>query len=366
MRTNKCTLIIDGNWLLLSRFAVIGRGFEMDMPEIAKENAQRELHELIAKSISIVLNRFSIIDNVVLVTDGGSWRKQIPVPKQLQDITYKGNRAPAKELDWKYIYGALTNLSEQCKEVGMTVSNHSSIEGDDWIWYWSRRLNADGISTIIWSSDNDLKQLIQVDNTNGAFTAWYNDRNGIWFDNSLHEEPISDLDFFMQPLKVKSPVLESLKQYSKSTNFIVPDSIVMEKIICGDAGDNIKSVAKMVSGTKTYKVSIKMWNDIKTNLNINTLNEFFERKHDILTAILGIKKFSQCNFDDLSEMFDYNIKLVWLHESVVPETIIMYMNQLEYNLVDTNYIKSNFKTLCKSENGIESIFESVEDEFAPF
>ena len=135
MRTNKCTLIIDGNWLLLSRFAVIGRGFEMDMPEVAKVNAQRELHELIAKSISIVLNRFTIIDNVILVTDGGSWRKQIPVPKQLQDITYKGNRAPAKELDWKYIYGALTNLSEQCKEVGMTVSNHSSIEGDDWIWY---------------------------------------------------------------------------------------------------------------------------------------------------------------------------------------------------------------------------------------
>ena len=61
MKKNKCTLIIDGNWLLLSRFSVIGRGFEQDMPDVAKEHARNELHELMAKSISIVLNRFSII-----------------------------------------------------------------------------------------------------------------------------------------------------------------------------------------------------------------------------------------------------------------------------------------------------------------
>ena len=68
MRTNKCTLLIDGNWLLLSRFSVIGKGFEINMPEVAKEHAQRELQELMAKSISIILNRFPVIDNVVLVS----------------------------------------------------------------------------------------------------------------------------------------------------------------------------------------------------------------------------------------------------------------------------------------------------------
>ena len=367
MRKNKCTLIVDGNWLLLSRFAVIGNGFDMSMPDTVKEHAQHELQELIAKSITIVLNRFPIIDNVILVTDGGSWRKQLPVPKQLQDTTYKGNRSAAKELDWKYIYGALTDLSNQCKDMGITVSNHSSIEGDDWIWYWSRRLNADGISTIIWSSDNDLKQLIQVDNVNGAFTAWYNDRNGIWLDSSLHVETpnyIDDLDFFMQPIKVTSPVLETLKQYSRSTSFITPDSIVMEKVICGDAGDNIKPVAKSVGGSKTYKVSLKMWNEIKNSLNINTLDDFFSKKQLIIRNIQAIKKFNQCSVDDISEMFDYNIKLVWLHESVIPETIVMYMNQLEYSVTDVTYIKSNFRTLCKQNTVVEDIFDSIED--APF
>jgi 5'-3' exonuclease len=359
MKKNKCTLIIDGNWLLLSRFSVIGRGFEQDMPEQAKEHAKTELHELMAKSISIVLNRFSIIDNVVLVTDGGSWRKQLPIPKAIENVTYKGNRTTAKELDWKYIYGALTDLTERCKELGVTVANHSSIEGDDWVWYWSRRLNAEGTSCIIWSSDNDLKQLVQNDSSTMAFTAWYNDKNGIWLESSMNDEIVDELEFFMSPIKVKSPILENLVQLSKSTSYINPDDIVMEKIICGDAGDNIKSIAKVVSGNKTYKVSVKMWNEIKQGLNINSLSDFFNYKNRIISAITGLKKFVNCDTADISEMFDYNIKLVWLNETISHETIIMYMNQLEYNITDISYIRSNFRTMCRKDNSIEAIFESI-------
>lgn len=362
MRTNKCTLLCDGNWLLLSRFSVIGKGFEMDMPVIAKETAQKELEELMAKSISIILNRFPIIDNVILVTDGGSWRKQLAVPKSLKDTTYKGNRQQAKEHDWTYIYGALSNLSETCKSLGMTVSNHSSIEGDDWIWYWSRRLNADGISTIIWSSDNDLKQLLQT-NANCSFTAWYNDRNGVWFDDSHNEEIVDELEFFMQPIKVESPIVESLKQFSRSTSYMKPDSIIMEKIICGDAGDNIKSVAKVLKGKKTYKVSPKMWEEIRISLNINTIKDFIDNKENIANQIISIPKFAESIYNEVLEMIEYNIKLVWLNEAVIPETIIMYMNQLEYKLIDVNYIKSNYKTLCKKHDDVEDVFEEIEDLF---
>jgi hypothetical protein len=58
-------------------------------------------------------------------------------------------------------------------------------------------------------------------------------------------------------------------------------------------------------------------------------------------------------------MFDYNIKLVWLNESVIPETIVMYMNQLDYGVADISYIKSNFRTMCKRNTTIEDIFESI-------
>lgn len=356
---NKCTLIVDGNWLLCSRFSVMGNDFKLNNPEIAKEKAQRDLHDLMAKSINIILNRFSAIDNVVLVTDGGSWRKQLPVPEQLTDTTYKGNRTQAPEHDWKYIYGALTDLSNSCRELGMTVANHSSIEGDDWAWYWSRRLNADGTNVLIWTSDCDLKQLIQVDSKTLAFTAWYNDKNGVWLDSELDEPELSDLDFFMQPIRLKSPILENLRSTSRSTNYMCPDSIIMDKIICGDAGDNIKPVARVVRGSKTYKVTSKIWNEIKEELQIDTMKDFLKYKSMVADFITQTKKFAECDAKDILEMIDYNIKLVWLNEAIIPETIIMYMNQLEYNNIDVNYIKSNYKTLCKKDTTIEDIFESI-------
>jgi hypothetical protein len=153
--------------------------------------------------------------------------------------------------------------------------------------------------------------------------------------------------------------LENLKRFSSSTNFFDPDAIVMEKIICGDAGDNIKPIARVVSGAKTYKVSLKMWNDIKNSNSIKTLDDFFSHKQNVINDIISIKKFNNNNPDDISEMFDYNIKLVWLHESVIPETIIMYMNQLEYEVPDINYIKSNYKMLCNKNTEIEDIFNSI-------
>lgn len=356
---NKCTLIIDANWLLMSRFSIMSDRFKLNVPEKAKEAAQNELHELMAKSIIIVLNRFPSIDNIVFVSDGGSWRKQLPIPKSLEDTTYKGNRIHEPEHDWKYIYGALSELSDICNSIGIITSHQFGIEGDDWAWYWSRRLNDENISCIIWTADNDLKQLVQSNPSTGVFTSWYNDKNGIWLHDDMEEKPMSDLDFFMQPMKVKSLLLEDLKQHSKSTNFIHPDNIVMEKIICGDAGDNIMSVARITKNDRTYKVSLKVWNEIKESLGIISINDFIDNKHNIANCIIQTKKFSECNIDDIIEMIDYNIKLVWLNEKTIPETLIMYMNQIEYKNIDLSTIKSNYRTLCKQNIEIEDIFNSI-------
>ena len=138
-----------------------------------------------------------------------------------------------------------------------------------------------------------------------------------------------------------------------------PDSIIMDKIICGDAGDNIKPVARVVRGSKTYKVTPKIWNEIKEELQIENISDFLKYKSLIADFIVQTKKFAECDSADILEMIGYNIKLVWLNEAVIPETIIMYMNQLEYNQVDTNYIRSNYKMLCKKNTEIEDIFDSI-------
>ena len=362
MRLNNCTLLIDGNWLLLSRFSVINKGFDKKNPDYMKEQASLDLQDLLARSINVILNRFPIIDNMIFISDGGSWRKQLPIPKSLHDITYKGNRTTNVEMDWHYIYGALNKVFKHCKDLGVTCSNYSNIEGDDWVWYWSRRLNAEGTNCVIWSSDNDLKQLIQVDNKMDTFTAWYNDKNGLWLPNDLEEEIIDPLEFFMQPMKYTSPVLEALKSKSNSVNFIDPNTIILSKIICGDAGDNIKSVVRYKKGNRTYRISEKDWDKIASKLNIITIQDFLKHKENVAKAIVDMKKLQPYNIDiqDVIEMIEYNIKLVWLNEKVIPDTAVQAMNQIEYKPYDLSYIKNNYKILYEEDdNDIQKLFESI-------
>ena len=94
---NKCTLLVDFNWLTISRFSVISQKFNKTLPKSHIRLAQDELKETMARSINVILNRFPCIDNVVIAADGGSWRKMLPVPEQLSNITYKGNREQAIE-----------------------------------------------------------------------------------------------------------------------------------------------------------------------------------------------------------------------------------------------------------------------------
>lgn len=361
--TNKCTLLIDGNWLLQSRVSIMMDRFNEDNPNIAKEQASQDLKELMARSINVILNRFKCIDNIIMVSDGGSWRKQIPIPKSLEDTVYKGNRSQDHKIDWNYIYKALNQLTDHTKNIGITTSNSINIEGDDWIWYWSRRLNSEGVHCVIWSSDNDLKQLTQVED-NGSFTVWYNDRNGLWLPEALNNEINTDddmMNFFMKPERYSS-VLEALKNGSKEVHYINPEAIALSKIICGDSGDNIKSVFRYVKNGRTYRVTEKEWDKLAKLYNINTVDDLHSKMNQMANAICILEKYKDANpiKEDIIEMIQYNTKLVYLNESVIPETISMVMNQQEYKQYDVPYIRSNFRVLLdNNEDYIKNLFEGI-------
>lgn len=357
---NKCTLLVDFNWLTISRFSVLSQKFDKSLPKTCIRLAQDELKETMARSINVILNRFPCIDNIVIAADGGSWRKMLPIPEQLSDTTYKGNREQAIEYDWEAIFGASNELFRNCKELGITCTQFNNIEGDDWIWYWSRRLNADGTHCIIWSIDNDLKQLVQKDSNTGAFTVWYNDKNGLWIDEDMKEKEMDDLDFFMAPPEYHSPILETLKQRSKaSVNYVYPHDIILSKIICGDSGDNIKSVFRYQKNGRTYRVSEKEWEKI-ANANgisdISTLLNSIQKTAALIANHTKYKPFKP-SVSEIEEMIRYNIKLVWLNEEVIPETLLITMNAQEYKQYDISYIKSNYKMLVGEDNEMKNLFE---------
>lgn len=364
------TIIIDGNWLLMSRLFGVKSYFNVQNDDEEKLKGTAELEDIICRSINLVINRFEgVVNNIILVADGGSWRKSVEKPIGFDEV-YKGNRVKDQEVDWTYIYKALEDVVSKAGEIGITACRYHGIEGDDWIQHWSRRLNNMGINCIIWSSDQDLKQLLQV--KNGAFTAWLNESQkggfpGLFLPKELDDKPSDDLDMFMQ-IDNSNAALDELRSKVSVVTYLDPDTIVEDKIICGDRGDNIKSVVQIKKGSKTYRITEAEWHSVKENLGISSLQDFFAQKDKICEEIITNSKYAKygLNLENSKAMFDYNKILVWLNETIIPQELQDVMNAVEYKNYDLSYIKSNYKVLValekKSEN-VEEIFEGVD---APF
>lgn len=361
---NNLTLVCDMNYVLMSRFSVVG-GFQKGAPERTLQSAQHNLTDMLARSINIILHRFPMIDNIVLVGDGGSWRKQLPVPEQLKDTTYKGNREKQEEIDWDHVFNALNDLMRNARGVGVTVSQTLSAEGDDWVWYWSRRLNAEGTNVLIWSIDRDLQQLVQK-TKDGAFTAWYSDRTGLCLPECyMGAQEIDPMDFFMSPLAYDTQLIDSLKSCAgNKVVYVNPADVVIEKVLCGDSGDNIKAVVRFTKGGRTYRFSegdLKKYQE--HDLPMTTVDDLKECREDIANWITHNKKFVPYRFKkkDILEMLDYNIQLVWLNEETIPKPVIQSMNEVAYKKVDVNVIRNNYKMLAKTQDDtdIEAIFDEL-------
>ena len=167
---SKLTLIVDGNWFLMSRLAVMNGRY----PNI--DELLRELKLLMVRSTNLVLKTFPLIDNIIFVADGGSWRNNIEdIPKFLVDegIEYKGNRTHSLDIDWDAVFADYETFLEMLSKSGINVCRERGIEGDDWCAWWSSVLNNEGTNVIIWSKDKDLTQLVKTDN-NGCFTVCWN------------------------------------------------------------------------------------------------------------------------------------------------------------------------------------------------
>lgn len=354
---NKLTLLIDGGWLLQSRVFAIEKGFSITNSDFQKRAATNELKELLARSITKIINQVPEIDNIILMSEGGSWRKKLPIPKQLENITYKGQRTRRSEFDWPAIFAAYGEFAESCAAAGVTVSQHPAIEGDDWAWYWSRRLNAQGTSVLIWTSDCDLKQLVQSDGI--TFTAWYNDKAGLVLPKNM-EWPEDPIEAMLVP-PAQPEYSDKLIRRLGQPEYIWPGSIVINKVLCGDAGDNIKACFRYQKGTRTYRFSDSDYTKLIEMFHVNNVPDFIEASDDIAKYIAETSKFEQYGADPdlIKEMIDYNLKLVWLNESILPETVTKAMVSTEYKVFNTKDLHNNYKLLLNTNSDMANLFDSI-------
>ena len=82
---SRCTLLVDGNWLLRSRKFAVEDKFAIGLDDYTPGFIA--LKQLLSQSLIGMINALKIVDDVIIVRDGGSWRKKLEKPRHIALIT---------------------------------------------------------------------------------------------------------------------------------------------------------------------------------------------------------------------------------------------------------------------------------------
>lgn len=351
----KLTLIIDGNWLLMSRLSI---SYKLETKYDTSGNLENFLNSFqktLLRSIDIVLKHFKLIDNIIFVADGGSWRNKVELPEYLKkyDIQYKGNRVKSDEIDWDAVFASFEEFLSILSRTGINVCREPNIEGDDWCYYWSNKLNKENINCIIWSKDKDLTQLVKV-NSDFCFTTCWDKSSGFVF----QEYDENDINYLMNvKYNENYNVFSSILKKEKIA-YINPKLIVIEKILKGDAVDNIQPVllrnAKNPKSDKKFKISSK---DIDFTLDIYNDTEVTNYFNNLLTLPLYVNKVDK-DFNDIIDHYNYNRTLVSLNEKSYPQYVLDIMNDKQINKPSVNIIEA-MNIIDSKINKLSNILEVI-------
>lgn len=328
-KKSRCTLIIDGNWLLVSRLAILKREFDSvdELFPILKKNMM--------KSIVLILNQIKSIDNIIFVSDGGSWRKHLATPtallKTTSECNYKGTRNRNDGFDWDKLFKKYNEFIEELYSIGgINIYNAHNIEGDDWCWYLSNALYKDGTNCIILSADKDLTQLVKFNPLTYNFVLTYykvkSSKHIITYDKKFDEykDNIS-ISFFLDRNKLNNfDCLKECLDISTEQRSIDPKDVINSKIFIGDVSDNVLPVLYSTSASKTYKLSKKSI-DLRLNFESDEAIKVY-----VENLIKTNSKYSKFDPQMVVEHALYNRKLVYLSESEYPKEILHKMEEFSY------------------------------------
>lgn len=312
------SLIVDGNWLLMSRLSILRMRIKDE------DKLLKELKIMMIKSMNVMMRNFPQIDNIIFVADGGSWRNGLEIPTFLKKdhITYKGNREKDKDLDWDKVFATYDEFVNTLSECDICVSREKGVEGDDWCAYWSKTLNSKNTNVIIWSADRDLTQLVHIDPKTKCFTICWNKN---YMTMELIEHNSDDMDFFFDfDNTVNQQLLENISIKAKDIHEIHPMDVVIDKIVRGDAGDNILPIVqkKGKSSDKLFRVAQK---ELDLSMDITRLDEITAWVEELLNKKTWQGKVDDKTEDQIVEHFEYNRRLVWLDPSSYPDEVLKKM-----------------------------------------
>lgn len=381
-------LIIDGhNFFFRCFWSTFHQGKKSKFLTTQKEIDMYE-KKLMVDFVSVLKQLDPIINDVVFVEDSHSWRKDLLLQQE-----YKGNRKKNQDnIDRNGFSTVLTNFTDTLIKLGVKVSQVDRSEGDDLIAAWCNNLFDDGISTLIFSTDKDLTQLLKC--VNDVHVIQYSPiQNRLYVCpetkqviDELNNKVITQENLFDEifTISIENSPFQNFVD-SANVELVIPEHVRFTKIVGGDTSDNIFPVyykpATETSRSKGIGVKTveKIYNNFKDKLGCEF--DYHIYSNDDAMKILCNVIYETANIKDdeftkrmLFENIKTNTSLVSLTTESIPNDIVENMiknineEKQKKNLIiskitkENIFSKSRFKDYKTSIQINSNVLKGIKDD----
>lgn len=337
-------IVIDASGIFYrSLFTVGNYGAEKGEKLLDSRKSQGIFMRKLATDFCSLIRDIENPSRVIVCLDSSSWRKTVDI----DGGGYKSNREEKRDespINWRIFYELTDKFAAILGQKGYIISRIPGAEGDDLLFFWSRKLNAEGENVVLVTGDRDLLQTI-CKNENNTWTVCLdpvNNRKRISLTQEIYDMKGSNTnepDLFMPDTWSSSEdVLDKLIS-SYETNIVHPQDIAVMKVILGDGGDTVPSAVTWPDKKEPEKMRSMTENNYQkilsssVDLQNSTWEDLYEGKfvEEISSVMESLKKIS-VDRETVKKNLKRNCKLVVLSEKVIPEQIQTSFRELYKNV----------------------------------
>lgn len=333
------TLIIDGhNFFFRCLWSTFKQGKKSKILSTKKDIDMYE-KKLMVDFCSVLKQLNPIINDIVFVEDSHSWRKDLLLQQE-----YKGNRKKSQDnIDRNGFSQVIENFTETLNNLGVKVSQVERSEGDDLISAWCENLFNEDKSSLIFSTDRDLTQLLKC--VNDVHVIQYSSiQNRLYVCpetkqviDELNNKEITQENLFDEIFTI-SIENNPFQNFVETTEIEVvqPEYVRFTKIVGGDTSDNIFPVYYKPATETTrskglgVKTVDKIYNSFKDKLGCDFDYHIYFNADAMKILCNTIYEVANIKDDEFTKrMLFENIKtnttLVSLTKESIPDDIIENM-----------------------------------------
>lgn len=340
---NKLNLIIDFNNISFRALFTCTYASEYEVSTFDTNKECEILVRKIATDLSFIIREF-VPDNVIIVCDAKHpWRNKLY--DNIPGETYKGNRVKDENKNWTKIFNSLDDLKNILKNKGFTVTEINNAEADDLAALYKNYLSGIGESMVLVSSDKDWTQLVSFDQLYNQFCIVYNpipNNKGkkkifinVEFNNWLNQEENKNDIFFNNTNTCKKRIISAKSKDKIETSVIDPENVLLEKIICGDTGDNVPGFYEFYKNGKRWRITPLRMNKIFESAHLKTIDDL-KTGNNINNFIKELEIISKHTVDDIdpNDRLLRQRKLVELNIDLFPSEIVSEFNKQIQNFTE--------------------------------